>query len=70
MDSFYWINPKTLSTEHQYHRRKIKESLEIKKAKTNKRRKVLNSDEGNFVKRNKWTPLFAKLTEKETNTKS
>ena len=39
---FNWINPKTLSTEQQYHRRKIRESLEIKKAKTNKRRKVLN----------------------------
>ena len=65
-----WINSKTLSTEHQYHRRKIRESLEIKKAKTNKRRKVLNCDEGNLVKTNAWTPLFAKLTEKETNTKT
>ena len=67
---FNWINPKTLSTEQQYHRRKIRESLEIKKAKTNKRRKVLNRDEGNLVKTNTWTPLFAKLTEKETNTKT
>ena len=65
-----WINPKTLSTEQPYHRRKIRESLEIKKAKTNKRRKVLNRDEGNLVKTNTWTPLFAKLTEKETNTKT
>ena len=47
-----------------------RESLEIKKAKTNKRRKVLNHDEGNLVKTNTWTPLFAKLTEKETNTKT
>ena len=67
---FDWINPKTLSTEQQYHRRKIRESLEIKKAKTNKRRKVLNHDEGNLIKTNMWTPLFAKLTEKETNTKT
>ena len=67
---FNWIKPKTLSTEQQYHRRKIRESLEIKKAKTNKRRKVLNRDEGNLVKTNTWTPLFAKLTEKETNTKT
>ena len=43
---FNWINPKTLSTEQQYHRRKIRESLEIKKAKTNKGRIVLNRDEG------------------------
>ena len=36
---FNWINPKTLSTEQQYHRLKLRESLKIKKAKTNKRRK-------------------------------
>ena len=65
---FNWINPKTLSTEQQYHRRKVRESLEIKKAKTSKRRKVLNRDERNLVKTNTWTPLFVKLTEKETNT--
>ena len=64
---FDWINPKILSTEQQYHRRKIRQSLEIKKAKRNKRRKVLNRDEENFVKTNTWIPLFAKLTEKETN---
>ena len=34
---FCWVNPKTLSTEQQYHRRKIRESLENKKAKTSKR---------------------------------
>ena len=67
---FDWINPKTLSTEQRYHKRKIRESLEIKKAKTNKRRKVLNRDKGNLVKKNTWTPLFVKLTEKETNTKT
>ena len=67
---FNWIKPKTLSTEQQYRRRKIRESLEIKKAKTNKKRKVLNHDEGNLVKTNTWIPLFAKLTEKEINTKN
>ena len=70
---FNWIKPKTLSTEQQYSSitdKKIRESLEIKKAKTNKRRKVLNRDEGNLVKTNMWTPLFAKLTEKETNTET
>ena len=55
---FNWINPKTLSTKQRYHRRKIRKSLEIKKAKTNKRRKVLNRDEGNLVKTNTWTPFF------------
>ena len=67
---FNWINRKTWSTEQQYHRRKIRVSLEIKKTKTNKRRKVLNRDEGNVLKTNTWTPLFAKLTKKETNTKT
>ena len=43
--------------------------IEIKKAKTNKRRKILNRNEGNLVKRNTWTPLFAKLPEKGTNTR-
>ena len=65
-----WINPKTLSTEQQYHIRKIRESLEIKKVKTNKRGNVLNRDEENLVKKNTWTPLFAKLTEKEINTRT
>ena len=69
-EQFNWINPKTLSNEQQYHRRKIRESLEIKKAKMSKRREVLNRDQGNLVKTNMWTPLFAKLTEKETNTKT
>ena len=51
---FNWINPKTFSTKQQYHRRNIRELLEIKKAKTNKRRKFLNRDEGNFIKTNTW----------------
>ena len=54
-------HPKTLLTEQQYHRRKVGESLEMKKAKTNKRRNVLNRNERNLVKTNTWT-----LTEKET----
>ena len=67
---FNWINLKTFSTEQQYHRWKIWEPLEIKKAKANKRRKVLNGNEGNLVKTNTWTSIFAKLTEKETNTRT
>ena len=43
--------------EQQYHRQKIKDSLEIKKAKTNRIRKVVNRDEGNLVKASKWTLL-------------
>ena len=44
---------------------KIKESLEIKNAKTKKRRKVLIPNEGNIDKSDTWTPLFAKLTGKK-----
>ena len=47
----------------------MKESLEIKKTKTNKRRNVLNRDEENLVRANTWITLLSKLTEKETNTK-
>ena len=36
---FSWINPKTLSTEQQYHRRNIRESLEIKRKKRTKEEK-------------------------------
>ena len=67
---FNWTNTKTFSIEQQCHRRKIRESLEIKNAKTNKRRKASNRDERNLVKANTWSPLFAKLTEKETITKT
>ena len=49
---FNWINLKTLLTEQQYHRRKIRELLVIKKAKKNRRRKVLNRNEGSLVKAN------------------
>ena len=40
---FNWINPKTLSTEQQYHRRKIRESLEIKKTKKKRKKKRFES---------------------------
>ena len=53
-----WINPKTLSTKQKYHRQKIEESLEIKKAKANKKRKVLNRDEGNLVKIQNFSKLI------------
>ena len=43
--------------------RKIREALEIKKAKYNKKMKVLNIDEGNLVKTNTWTPLLANIND-------
>ena len=60
---FNWINPKTLSFEQHYHRRKIRESLKSKKPKP---RKIENRGEGNLVKTNTWNPLFVKLIEKKT----
>ena len=46
---FNWIHPKTIARENDYRKRKIREALETKKAKYNKRIKVLNRDEGNLV---------------------
>ena len=59
-----------MSTKQQYHRRKIRESLEIKKVRASKRRKVLNRDEENLSKTNTWISLFVKLTEEESNRKN
>ena len=59
-----------MSTKQQYHRRKIRESLEIKKVRASKRRKVLNRDEENLIKTNMWISLFVKLTEEESNRKN
>ena len=59
-----------MSTKQQYHRRKIRESLEIKKVRASKRRKVLNRYEENLIKTNTWISLFVKLTEEESNRKN
>ena len=59
-----------MSTKQQHHRRKIRESLEIKKVRASKRRKVLNRDEENLIKTNTWISLFVKLTEEESNRKN
>ena len=47
---FNWIHPKTIDREDDYRKRKIREALEIKKTKNNKKIKVLNRNEGNLVK--------------------
>ena len=49
---FNWIHPKTIARENDYRKRKIREALEIKKTKYNKKTKVLNRDEGNLAKTN------------------
>lgn len=51
-----------MPTEQQCYGQKVREFLELKKAKTIKRRNVLNRDKGNLVKTNTWTPLFVELT--------
>ena len=50
-------------TDRDYRNRKIREALEIKKAKYNKKIKILNRDEGNLVKTKTWTPLLANISE-------
>ena len=44
----------------------MREGLEIKKAKYNKKIKVLNRDEGNLVSTNTWTPLLANINDIST----
>ena len=58
-EQFNWIYPKTIARENDYRRRKIREALEIKKAKYSKKVKALNRDEGNLVRPDAWTPLLA-----------
>ena len=66
LHQFNWIHPKTIAREDDYKKRKIREALEIKKAKFNQKIKVLNRDEGNLVKTNTWTPLLANINEMQT----
>ena len=42
---------------------RIREALEIKKAKYSKKIKVLSIDEGNLVKTNTWAPLLANIND-------
>ena len=60
---FNWIHPKTIATGKDHRKRKIPEALEIKKAKFNKKIKVLKRDEGNLVKTNNWASLLANINE-------
>ena len=59
---FDWLHPKTLSIKNRYYDRKVRESLEIDMAVVKYgQEKVLNRDNGNFVKTNAWKPLFRKM---------
>ena len=57
-----WLHPKTFSMKNRYYDRKDKESLEIDMVVVRYGEdKVLNRDNGNFVKTNTWKPLFRKM---------
>ena len=64
---FNWLHPETIKIEPKYYDRKIRKSLEIRKVKCTDET-ILNRDDGNIVKTNTWTPLFAELVKNETNT--
>ena len=49
--------------ESNYRKIKIREALEIKKAKCKKKTKVMSRYESNLVKTNTWTPLLAFINE-------
>ena len=56
---FDWLHTKTLSIKNRYYDRKVKESLEIDMVVVRYGQdKVLNRDNGNFIKTNAWKPLF------------
>ena len=59
---FEWLHPKTLSIKNRFYNRKERESLEIDMAVVRYgQHKVLNRDNGNFVKKNAWKSLFRKM---------
>ena len=62
---FSWLHPKTLAKLSNIHKRKIRESLEIKNLETKAEYdisiKVLDRDQGNIVNTNSWKPLFCKI---------
>ena len=63
--SFDWLNPKTIAVIKEYRTRKIRESLEINKAKVRHElgsgEIILNRDDGDSVKTRTWAPLFSKF---------
>ena len=58
---FDWLHLKTLSMKDCYYDRKVRESLEIDMVVVRYwQDKVLNRDNGNFIKSNAWKALFKK----------
>ena len=59
---FDWLHPKTLFMKNRYYDRKVRESFEIDMAVVRYGQdKVLNRDNGNFVKTNAWKSLFKNM---------
>ena len=59
---FDWFYPKTLSMKNRYYDRKVREPLEIDMMVIRYgQHRVLNRDNGNFVKTNVWKPLLKKM---------
>ena len=67
---FNWMHPKTLAIIPEYRKRKIREALEINKARTKSELKtgykVLNRDDGDSVTTKSWKPFFNKLADVNT----
>lgn len=60
-DNFHWLHSKAISRETNYRQRKIREALEVRKAKLDENIKSLNRVEGNLVRKDTWTPLLVKI---------
>ena len=59
---FDWLHRKTLSMKNRYYDRKVRESLEIDMVVVRYgREKLLNRENGKFVKTNARKPLFRKM---------
>lgn len=65
-----WNDATTIAVEANFYRRSIIESLEIKKEQINSGSdKVINKDDGLFVKTNTWNPLLRKINNFAHNNK-
>ena len=62
---FNWIHPRTIAVMSNMYKRKVCEALEINRLKTlnktDKTFKVLNRQNGVYITRNSWKPLFWKI---------
>ena len=67
-DYFDWLHSNTLSIKNRYYDRKVRQLLEIDMAVVRYwEDKVLNRDNGNFVKINAWKTLFRKMKTRHWN---